>query len=514
MDVCRARVMGGEAAGGGRPAAVASLGRKLGARTAFAIFQQHGDHHDNDDDDDDSHHHRRRKSAVELLAASKHCYVKSKAVLDSKQELKNSQHLYVKTDIPPSFGLLLKSASFRNPAPPPPTSSSLLSTPNPSVDVVASKVVVKQEETTTARFVHHPNFRYIARTESAVPKQSAPPLPPKSPVCSKQPQQMLLPAPLLSSSTSLSSPPPLPPKKGAPTPPPRPLKPPFSVEGKLRELISECDDIGIENNTDDDKPPTPPPRRTCGGNVTMTSATLTTARSPATSDYISGSPSFCLDQMSNFDTTGDFVAQEDEEEAGNVRQQRNPSSATTEDTNVMRKRFSSSSQSDSDGGMRRRVEQDAELLPRPATIVRSKSDISHRYSRGCGGGDADFRMGPPQEHLGRRHVTPGEAEQFFNQLGLHSQGVPIHLTLSDHSSPVFFDSISDTTGSCSRASPSDPCGGDGGGMCGAVRRPPLPGGGGGAVVGPNGQHADCSIVEKNARIIKWLFQCRRAQTAV
>lgn len=48
----------------------------------------------------------KRKSAVELLQESKAFYVKSEQVLDSKQELKHSEHLQVTAN--PNFDVLLK----------------------------------------------------------------------------------------------------------------------------------------------------------------------------------------------------------------------------------------------------------------------------------------------------------------------------------------------------------------------------------------------------------------------
>jgi hypothetical protein len=108
-----------------------------------------------------------------------------------------------------------------------------------------------------------------------------------------------------------------------------------------------------------------------------------------------------------------------------------------------------------------------------------------------------------------RAITPTKANQFFDQLGFHTANSVASLSSkSNKSSPVFFDSFSSTTGSHSRHSHSDH-------VCSAVHQAAQQHvnkqerakiGGGGA------HHThECSIVEKNARIIKWLFQCRRAQ---
>ncbi|XP_018322954.1 uncharacterized protein LOC108735479 [Agrilus planipennis] len=99
-------------------------------------------------------------------------------------------------------------------------------------------------------------------------------------------------------------------------------------------------------------------------------------------------------------------------------------------------------------------------------ILRSKSDISDRYWR---------PPDPPVSHL----------EQFFEHLGLTSDSYEEMLNDSGASSPVFFSDVS--TVDSSRPIDNNDC-------CPATYRPSEP----------------PSIVERNARIIKWLCNCRKA----
>lgn len=171
---------------------------------------------------------------MELLEASKHFYVKSEAVLDTKQELKNSQHLFIKTEIQPSFGLLLnKSSSFRNnggQTTPVDTSPPHYSTSPPKTSTATAPVVSASSpacprqslKPNAAYFVHNPTFRYIARGEASQPSQkhtqsaaaAPPPLPPKSPLCPKVASSLANNNVVVVPGKSLSPPPPpLPPKK-------------------------------------------------------------------------------------------------------------------------------------------------------------------------------------------------------------------------------------------------------------------------------------------------------------
>ncbi|KAB0805538.1 hypothetical protein PPYR_02508 [Photinus pyralis] len=100
-------------------------------------------------------------------------------------------------------------------------------------------------------------------------------------------------------------------------------------------------------------------------------------------------------------------------------------------------------------------------------ILRSKSDISDRYWR---------PSDPPISHL----------EQFFEQLGLTSDSYEDMLSNSRSSSPVFFSDVS-TIDSCRPIDNNE--------YCPSSYRPSEP----------------PSIVERNARIIKWLCNCRKSQ---
>ncbi|EFN84762.1 hypothetical protein EAI_05875 [Harpegnathos saltator] len=133
-------------------------------------------------------------------------------------------------------------------------------------------------------------------------------------------------------------------------------------------------------------------------------------------------------------------------------------------------------------------------------ILRSKSDISDRYWRQDNGRSSKLSSRPP------RSVT--QLENFFDRLGLDSDNYQrITEPDSKSSSPVFFDSVSSVdsalglyswvgnnqtsqggqwqNNNCSIGMGNDECNQ-------RVNDPP-------------------SIVERNARIIKWLCQCRKVQ---
>lgn len=114
-------------------------------------------------------------------------------------------------------------------------------------------------------------------------------------------------------------------------------------------------------------------------------------------------------------------------------------------------------------------------------ILRSKSDISDRYWRG-----APVRKGP----VGAEHSAPvSHLEQFFEQLGLNSDSYESMLAESCNSeSPVFFSDVSTVDSSRPLDNPE---------YCAAPFRPSEP----------------PSIVERNARIIKWLCNCRKLQVS-
>ncbi|XP_063237883.1 uncharacterized protein LOC134539628 [Bacillus rossius redtenbacheri] len=128
-------------------------------------------------------------------------------------------------------------------------------------------------------------------------------------------------------------------------------------------------------------------------------------------------------------------------------------------------------------------------------ILRSKSDISHRYSRG-----------PPPVPARPQPRSVAQLELFFEHLGLDNHDYRcLSSQATGSSSPVYFSSVS-SVDSVTAWGPWAGCG------------PGLESGGslrGGVAPGPN-QHRPCeqpSIVERNARIIKWLCNCRKAQAA-
>lgn len=122
-------------------------------------------------------------------------------------------------------------------------------------------------------------------------------------------------------------------------------------------------------------------------------------------------------------------------------------------------------------------------------ILRSRSDVTHERGR--------------WEEDVRPMLAPLDLEAFFESMGLDSV-TRQHLTSppsSPHSSPVYFEEVSSEesgpTGGRRGSSDSD----DGRAATGPGPGPPLPLRGTG----------EPSIVEKNARIIKWLFNCQKAQ---
>lgn len=113
-------------------------------------------------------------------------------------------------------------------------------------------------------------------------------------------------------------------------------------------------------------------------------------------------------------------------------------------------------------------------------ILRSKSDVGRRYSR------LSAHVDPPSPS------TPPDLETFFEQLGLDSADYSLMIgqERSDSSSPVFFSDTStvDSATLCTLAATQS------------------------ADTDHNPSSNDLpSIVERNARIIKWLCNCRKAQ---
>lgn len=130
-------------------------------------------------------------------------------------------------------------------------------------------------------------------------------------------------------------------------------------------------------------------------------------------------------------------------------------------------------------------------------ILRSKSDISHRYS-----GSVNVPLSPPCQ-------DPAQLEIFFEQLGLdNTEFRYVSRTRSDSSdSPVFFSSVSSVdsnNGGWNAPWSASGLATSAGGTTGT------PGGMMGS--GHSGKNVEQpSIVERNARIIKWLCNCRKAQ---
>nr|CAD7265479.1 unnamed protein product [Timema shepardi] len=120
-------------------------------------------------------------------------------------------------------------------------------------------------------------------------------------------------------------------------------------------------------------------------------------------------------------------------------------------------------------------------------ILRSKSDISHRYSRGAP--PVPVRPQPPR--------STAQLELFFEQMGLDAHDYRCLSTpVSGSSSPVYFSSVSSVDSAVVWA----PWGPESGGSLGGV-----------TTTNTHRTIEQLSIVERNARIIKWLCNCRKAQ---
>ncbi|XP_011501047.1 PREDICTED: uncharacterized protein LOC105364736 [Ceratosolen solmsi marchali] len=134
-------------------------------------------------------------------------------------------------------------------------------------------------------------------------------------------------------------------------------------------------------------------------------------------------------------------------------------------------------------------------------ILRSKSDISERYWRQDGGTRAQKLPAQPP-----RSIT--QLESFFDRLGLEQDNYQ-HITKSSSkaSSPVFFDSVSSVESALGLYLSWTPNGqGTAWPNCSAgnTNNDECPG-------GSQKSNDQPSIVERNARIIKWLCQCRKVQ---
>jgi len=145
------------------------------------------------------------------------------------------------------------------------------------------------------------------------------------------------------------------------------------------------------------------------------------------------------------------------------------------------------------------AEQQDELLSpdddsgRRRPVLRSKSDISHRYSR------AAFLAPVPRTDYEELPIkTTEEVQHFFEHLGLEEDAFRVLTRKGSIDSPVYFGSVSSVE--------SWP----GAYVANAAETVPeeVPLGPGGAKMGEQP-----SIVERNARIIKWLCNCRKAQSS-
>ncbi|CAL4131921.1 unnamed protein product [Meganyctiphanes norvegica] len=136
-------------------------------------------------------------------------------------------------------------------------------------------------------------------------------------------------------------------------------------------------------------------------------------------------------------------------------------------------------------------------------ILRSKSDATHERGRW----EEDQRASP---------ASAGDLEDFFESMGLdhnsHQQLASPGSTKTSHSSPVYFEEIS--------SEDSGPLGGHRGSSGSDDARATLGPGPGLSLSGPGQgcsgsglvpRTGEPSIVEKNARVIKWLFNCQKAQ---
>lgn len=134
-------------------------------------------------------------------------------------------------------------------------------------------------------------------------------------------------------------------------------------------------------------------------------------------------------------------------------------------------------------------------------ILRSKSDISDRYWRQ----DNGRKKAPPRPP---RSVT--ELENFFDKLGLDSDNYEmLTVPTSNTSSPVFFDSVS----SVDSALGLHPWSGNNQQSSGGTGQQQWQGNNNCSGNDETSQRVSDppSIVERNARIIKWLCQCRKVQ---
>ncbi|XP_069676378.1 protein FAM110B-like isoform X2 [Periplaneta americana] len=471
----------------------------------------------------------KRKSAVELLQESKAFYVKSETVLDRKQELKNSGHLQVTSSAVDTVflrGPLLKKSSSG------PTWVNNVQSRDPG-----SRLDQKYLHQHVLLLSPPPTLPPRPNPlQPASQQPTPPPLPPKSP--------RLVPAAQRRSGSNPSG---------------------DQLQTKLRRLLNADskenlyrrlwdDDQDVKTVAGDERPFTGPrpygrsisqvqttvpvasPSNTCKvhhkslPDLHNTSPTRTNGTSSATSDSSSSSssstssssssssdhgrrsvgsapgaamsttsrrsqPNLCSIQQPPFATPHSFTRLPSGGSGGvSPDTDRSPDTgldAGTDDCSAIQHN-STSSYSDSGAEepagsplYRGTICDASQRAERRRPILRSKSDISHRYSA------APRPLPPPQPRTG------AQLDKFFEQLGLDTgEFRSLSAPASGSSSPVFFESVSSVD---SGTSPWGVVGGTGPGS-----------GGSGNIQRPTEQ---LSIVERNARIIKWLCNCRKAHLA-
>lgn len=144
---------------------------------------------------------------------------------------------------------------------------------------------------------------------------------------------------------------------------------------------------------------------------------------------------------------------------------------------------------------RRWVVDDGGGAPRRKPVLRSKSDVSHVTHRIRSHPNLLLMQG------GGRQGSRSELERFFDTMGLDAGSWHrVVAPSSPSTSPRYFESVSSVDSGERRSSPVSEDGSCGGFPRDGIRNRDL------AEHGPT----ETSIIEKNARVIKWLFSCRKA----
>ncbi|GFG30607.1 hypothetical protein Cfor_10517 [Coptotermes formosanus] len=421
----------------------------------------------------------KRKSAVELLQESKAFYVKSETVLDRKQELKNSGHLQVTSSAVDTVflrGPLLKKSSS-----------------GPTwVNNVQNRDPGSRLEQDSGKYLHQhvlllsppPNLPPRPNPLQLSSQQpTPPPLPPKSP--------RLVPAAQRRSGSNPSG---------------------DQLQTKLRRLLNADSKENLYKRLWDDEEQDV---KTVAGDERPFARPLPYGRSISHVQTMASGPSpsnACKihhKSLPDLHTSPTRNSSSDRYSAtplsftrlpsgesgeGSADSDRSPDTgldAGTDDCSAARHNstssYSESGAEDLAPHLTSRVttHDTSHRSERRRPILRSKSDISHRYSA------APRPSPPPQPRSG------AQLDKFFEQLGLDTGDFrSVSAPASGSSSPLFFESVSSVD---SGTSPWGCAGGTGPGS-----------GGSGNIQRPTEQ---LSIVERNARIIKWLCNCRKAHLA-